>query len=137
MGCIALCGGCSKGPRLGSVRGTVTFNDQPLAKGTIVFETAGARPATGRIENGQIADITTFDTGDGVPVGSHKVAIFASADAASAVVDDPGKGGPTPGPNYMSGKSLIPERYNDPEKSGLVAEIKSGDNSVEFKLSSP
>jgi hypothetical protein len=113
----------------------VTLNGQPLARGTIRFETTGERPATAVVENGQIVEATTYKTGDGVPIGSHKVAVFANADAASAVVDDPGKA-PPPGANYMSGKSLIPARYNDPEKSGLSAEIKSGENVVEFKLSS-
>jgi hypothetical protein len=143
LGCLALAAviaacvsGCSSGPALGDVKGTVTLDGKPLAKGSIRFETTGARPATAQIENGQIIEATTYQPGDGVPVGTHKIAIFANADASSAVVPDPGKAGPTPGANYMSGKSLIPEHYSDPEKSGLTAEIKRGENIVEFKLAS-
>jgi hypothetical protein len=127
--------GCSGRPPLAKVKGKVTLDDKPLAKGTIIFETAGQRPATGRIENGEIVEISCYQTGDGVPVGSHKVAISATEDAASAVVENPG-GGKAPGGNYMSGKSLIPLYYNDPNMSGLTAEIKPGDNMLEFKLKS-
>lgn len=131
----ALAGGCSTGPALGKVSGSVTLDGKPLTRGTITFETAGQRPATGRIENGQIVETTTYKTGDGVPVGAHKVSISATEDAASAVADDPGKG-KAPGGNYMMGKSLIPSRYNDPSTSDLTADIKTGTNPLEFKLSS-
>jgi hypothetical protein len=130
---LALISGCSGKAPLAKVKGTVTLNGQPLAKGTIIFETPGQRPATGRIENGQIVEVTCYTTGDGVPVGSHKVAIAATDEAASAVVANPGDA-KAPGANYMTGKSLIPAHYNDPSASGLTAEIKRGENVLEFKL---
>ena len=123
--------GCGSGrPPLGRVTGTVTFDGKPLASGTITFETQGRRPATGRIEKGQIVEMTTYDTGDGVPVGSHKVAIWAMEEAGSAIVANPGEGKMPD----MSGKSLIPAKYNDPNTSQLTAEIKSGENVVSFQL---
>ena len=125
--------GCS-GAGLAPVKGKVTLDGKPLAKGTITFESKGNRPATGTIVNGEILDVTTFRKGDGAPVGSHKVAINATEDPQSAVVGNPGEG-KVKG-NYMVGKSLIPSMYNDPNTSGLVAEIKSGDNTLEFNLSS-
>lgn len=132
---IILSNGCSRGPALAPVKGTVTIDGSPLAKGTIIFEASGQRPATARVENGQIVEVTTYKTGDGAPVGSHKVAISANEDGASAVVENPGEA-KVPDANYMSGKSLIPARYNDPNTSGLTAEIKRGDNVLEFKLTS-
>lgn len=131
---LPLAAGCS-GDNLGQVAGTVTLDGKSLSKGTITFETTGKRPATARIENGQIVDATTFKPGDGVPVGTHKVAITANEDGASAEVSDPGKG-KGPGANYMVGKSLIPSAYNDPTTSKLTADVKSGKNTLEFKLSS-
>jgi hypothetical protein len=131
----ALAAGCSGGPTLGKVTGTVTLDDKALPKGTITFETAGQRPATARVENGQIVEATTYKAGDGVPVGSHTLSISAFDDAASAVADDPGKG-KAPGSNYMTGKSLVPARYNDPSTSGLTAVIKPGSNPLELKLTS-
>lgn len=132
---IILSNGCSRGPALAPVKGTVTIDGSPLAKGTIIFEANGLRPATARIENGQIVEVTTYKTGDGAPVGSHKVAISANEDGASAVVENPGEA-KVPDVNYMSGKSLIPAHYNDPNTSGLTAEIKRGDNVLDFKLTS-
>jgi hypothetical protein len=125
--------GCGSGRvALAPVRGTVTLDGKPLAKGTITFETSGKRPATGKIVNGEIVEMTTYETGDGVPLGTHKVAIWSSEEAASAVVANPGEG--KIGANYMSGKSLLPALYNDPNTSGLVAEIKPGHNVVAFAL---
>lgn len=125
---LAGCGGV----RLAPVKGTVTLNDKPLANGTIRFETPGQRPATGKIVNGQILEVTTYKTGDGAPIGSHKVAIWANEEEASAIVANPGES--KTGPNYMGGKSLIHADYNDTEKSGFKAEIRSGENVVEYKL---
>lgn len=131
----ALAAGCSDRPALAPVKGTVTFDGKPLAAGSITFEAKSVRPATGKIVNGEIVELTTYDPGDGVPVGQHKVSITATEDAASAVVPNPGDA-KAPKANYMVGKSLIPARYNDPATSGLTAEIKKGENTVEFKLTS-
>jgi len=114
------------------VKGTVTHDGKPLANGTIRFEMTGQRPATGKIVNGEIVEMTTFKTNDGVPIGSHRIAIWASEEAGSAVVANPGES--KMGENYMSGKSLIHADYNNPDTSGLTAEIKSGENVVNLKL---
>jgi len=126
---LAGCGGVP----MAQVKGTVKYDGQPLKNGTIRFEAAGVKPATGRIVNGEIVDLHTFKPNDGVPVGSHKVAIWALEDAAADTAKNPGEA--KVGANYMSGKSLIPAIYNDPATSGLTAEIKSGgDNTVAFEL---
>jgi hypothetical protein len=130
----ALCllsAGCSDRPKMAEVKGTVTLDGKPLPAGTVTFEMKGERPATAKIVNGKITEVTTFDPGDGVPVGQHRVAIAASEDTA-ALAANPGD--PTPKGNYMVGKSLIPAAYNNPDTSGLTAEIKPGENTVEFKL---
>jgi hypothetical protein len=136
LGPVVVCllvAGCSDRPRLGKVKGTVTFDGQPLAKGSIVFESPDARPATGTIVNGEIVEVTTYDPQDGVPVGPQKVAISAVEDAAASPAPaNPGEA--SQALDYMSGKSLIPAMYNDPSTSGLTAEIKPGENTVEFKL---
>lgn len=37
--------------------------------------------------------------------------------------------------NYMGvGESLIPAKFNNPETSGLTAEIKPGKNSLQFDV---
>ncbi|MDY3553329.1 hypothetical protein R5W24_002430 [Gemmata sp. JC717] len=133
--CSALAAGCSDRPKLAKVKGTVTLDGKPLPYGTVTFEAKGYRSATGKIVNGEITNVTTYDPGDGAPVASHRVAVTANAEPGPAVVANPGEG-KAPKADYMSGKSLIPSGYNDPTTSGLTADIVAGENSVEFKLSS-
>lgn len=142
--CIALsltlllpgCGG-SDHAETAPVTGTVTLNGEPLKNGTIIFQSADSRSAYGKITDGQIVEVTTYDPNDGAPLGSHKVAIFAVEEAESAVVANPGELSPTDA-NYMGGgSSLIPAQYNNPETSNLTAEIKAGENKVDFPLTSP
>jgi hypothetical protein len=125
--------GCSDRPELAKVKGTVTLDGKPLSQGSIVFEMPDRRPATGTITGGQIVEVTTYDQGDGAPVGQHKIAIAATSDAAAAVAANPGDATRQSG-NYMSGTSLIPTLYNDPNTSGLTAEIQPGENTLQFKL---
>jgi len=131
---LLLLGGCDS-VKQGTIEGTVTLDGKPLASGTITFESPNARPASARIENGRIVGGTTLKEGDGIPLGTHRVAIAANEDAASAEVADPGKA-KAPGANYMVGKSLIPTAYNNPETSGLTATIVAGNNVLKFELSS-
>jgi hypothetical protein len=105
---------------LGKVTGTVTYNDKPLAQGTITILPANGRPASGQIKDGKIIDVTTYDkTGDGAPLGTHPVAIRAVENTTDM---------------YAKPKSLVPAKYGDTKTSGLSAEIKSGENTLEFKL---
>jgi hypothetical protein len=130
----SLLSGCNFGPALAPVKGTVTHEGKPLAKGTIRFEGAGKPSATGKIVDGQIVEVTTTKANDGVALGTQKIAIWAQEDAASAVVANPGESGKAGGANYMVGKSLIHTDYNNPDTSGLTADIKSGTNEIKLEL---
>ena len=128
--------GCNKSdrPELAQLTGTVTFQGEPLKSGTIVFESTGNRPANGRIEDGQIVGLTTFEENDGIPVGNHRVAVFATSVSSDVVAADPSQDTAS-GDNYMgAAPSLLPDKYSDPANSGLTAEIQSGTNSVTFEL---
>lgn len=78
---IVLISGCgSDPPPLADVTDTVTFDGDPLTQGTIVFDISGQRTAYGDIVNGQIQDMTTFEDGDGAPLGEAKIAIHSLGD---------------------------------------------------------
>src|SRR5262245_44449132 len=126
--------GCKPGVEMAPVKGTVTYNGKPLAKGTILFEPTGQRSATGKIVDGEIVEVTTYKSGDGAVVGPHKVAIFSTEEPASGG-GNPGDAS-KPNPDYMTGKSLIPAHYSDITTSGLTADIQSGENTVTFTLTS-
>lgn len=116
------CGGAPDRPKLAAVTGTVNFKGQPLAKGEVVFYPAKGRSARGDIENGQIVNVSTFDPGDGAPLGDLQVAVFST----QLDLSDPAG---------MATKSLIPAKYNDPAKSTLQISVKEGGpNTGEFNL---
>jgi hypothetical protein len=126
---LALLGaGCQSGVSTAPVKGTVTLDDKPLANGTCRFEALGLPSASGKVVNGQIVEVTTFRPNDGAPVGSHKVAIWALKEAPNT--STPKQDDFT----FMTGTSLIPANYNNPDTSGLTAVIKPGLNTLEFKL---
>ena len=129
--------GSNRAP-LGTIQGTVRYNGQPIAEGQILFEVAGARPAQGRILDGRIVDVTSYDSGDGAPVGLARIAVFATppsvslyTSSGSVAPDDGSATGRGPGPG---GQSLIPARYNDLETSGLGHELVAGPNELTLEL---
>jgi hypothetical protein len=116
--------GCSKGPPVGIVRGTVTLDGQPLKEGAITFtpldgqsSTAGARIADGKFETR--ASIT-----------KHRISI------TSVVVTIPGgkKIDKFSDRNQFVETVLVPEKYNT--KSTLEWDVKSGLNEPHFDLKS-
>jgi len=133
---LAGCGGGPERSQTGTITGTVTLDDQPIEAGTIIFESDNSRPASGKIVDGKIVDVMTYEPGDGVPIGSQRIAIQASSVGESVEVADPSATGPVD-LNYMGGgNSLVPKKYTDPNTSGLTAEIEAGENTVSFQLKS-
>ena len=115
---ITGCGG--GGPVVAPVSGTVTHKGTPLKEGGITFVPAEGRSAFGRIVDGQIVEVTTLKTGDGVIVGKATVGIQATTNL-----------GKMQGPHTP----LIPPRYFDPATANLTAEIKDGSaNELKFEL---
>jgi ribosomal protein L27 len=134
---LLFCSSCGQSrPALGKVEGTVTLDGQPIKNGNIIFSTKGTRDAAGIIEDGVIKRVTTFDEGDGTPVGEATVAIIAFKEVKKA----PNVSGDTNsiGESTILGDEefLVPPRYMNPETSGLTATIKKGINKLDFKLQS-
>jgi hypothetical protein len=97
-----------------SAAGTVTYQGQPVKKGTILFqpEDEKGRPASGTIEDGKFA-LTTYREGDGAVAGKHAVAVVATEEQKA-------KDGDT------SVKYIIPESYASPQSSGVTVEVPPG-----------
>lgn len=125
--CLAA-SGCGSGKLdVAPVKGKVTHNKKPLQFGSVVFQSEKGLPATGQIQPDGTYTLTTYASGDGAVVGSHKVQITCT---------DTQKPGFTPpaGQELPVGKSLIPTKYNQADTSGLTAEVKSGPNQIDFDL---
>jgi len=110
------------------VAGRVTLDGQPLSSGTVSFMTESGAVATGKIgADGAFRMVPFGASGDGVPAGRYKVVVCAPDPNALAAMKLPD--GPVP--------SLIPERYNSPDTSGLEFEVKpDSQNQVDFTLKS-
>lgn len=118
--CLAVLSGCGgedpKRPALGKVTGSVEYKGQPVKEGQITFYPENGRSATGKVNDGKIQEITTFDPGDGAPVGKLKVTVVAF-DKSTA-------------DTYNPGKNLLPTKYAALQSTPLSVEIKPGANDV-------
>lgn len=106
--------GCGRGdrPPLGTVRGTVTVDGEPLAGAVVIFEAEGVRPSTGVTDERGRYELTYLRDIQGAVVGTHTVRIATVAEGRS--VDE------------MPG---LHDRV-----SGLQREVKPGRNVFDFDL---
>lgn len=133
---LAGCGGGDDGrPERVPVSGTVMYNGKPLENAGVTFvpKGEGKRSATGATDAQGRYRLTTFDTNDGAIIGNHDVAFYA-------VKDDNRNPDGTPryseeDPRWKPPKSIIPDKYGDPRKSGLTKEVTKGKPNVfDFEL---
>ena len=109
--CLAVCCafvGCT-GSSKGDISGVVKYKGEPLPGGTILFygQPSGQWSA-GINEDGSY-------TVTGVTTGTAKIAVFGSVPLKI------GQG------TLVVGKTVtIPDKYRDPEKSGLICEVHGG-----------
>ncbi len=121
--------GCGKEKRdRATVTGRVTYKGEPLRFGTVVFEPEAGQFATGVIQPDGTFQMETRGEGSGVPVGKSKVRFvcFANQDPAAKPVEANGDG--PPGEGMAMGDSLIPAKYLSSATSGIVVDVKPGDN---------
>jgi hypothetical protein len=116
VGLIATYTGCSEKPTDPSraiVSGIVTFSGQPLKGGSITFQSVD-KPTGTRISIDSDGRYTT----DRAPLGKNLVTIETESlqygNAAAYV--------------------KIPAKYNDVTNSGLTADVKPGENEINFTL---
>lgn len=131
---ILLCGsllpGCGTGAApLAEVHGKVTYQGTILQSGTVVFTPDASRGGRGDLAEATIQPDGSFTlkTGNapGAAPGWHRVTV--------ASVRPPTD--PLPGHRYALPASLLPEKYRDPQLSGLVCEVKANQvNKIDLAL---
>jgi len=112
---FAVAAGCGKGgPDIAPVKGRVTLDGRPLANVNVEFQPDDMKPpsTSGTNENGEYQLI--YKRGmEGARLGHHRVRITARSG---------------------SNPPVIPDRYNT--QSELQADVKSGQNEINFDLKS-
>jgi len=142
---------CSTDDRFGlgqryPVSGTVTYNGNPLEKGSISFvpDDPKGTGASGVIENGSYT-LSTGGEKDGARAGKYKVIISAKEDSYAKAKADFAKESKGADPGIVprqflanaaaNAKSLIPVGYGDTRTTTLTAEVKEQSNTIPFELS--
>jgi hypothetical protein len=98
------------------VKGKVTYKGQPLTKGKVHFEPDGGygRPANGELKADGTFVLTTFQPGDGVVAGEHRVSVTGTGPRTS--------------------KELVPKKYLSGDTSKLTAQVDSDHTEFNFDL---
>jgi hypothetical protein len=132
------------------VKGVVTLDGTPVPEATVMFVpvTEGQGPsATGRTDANGVYTLTAVDTGEataeteaGTLPGEYYVGVIKSVSEAPMSEEEAEAKGvkyvaPTPGQEPKV-THVVPQRYNDPKKSGLKVTVKAGDNDIPIKLTS-
>ena len=127
----------SNRPQTVAVKGRVTLAGEPLAKATVSFQPDGkGNGAAGITDDGGTFTLSTFAAKDGAVPGKYKVTVTKVDDTASGGdMTATGYAPPTESSAASKPKSVVPEQYADPAKSGLTAEVAAGAaNTFDFEL---
>ncbi len=136
--CPAIVIGCSGGPAANpnrpatvAVSGTVTYNGQPVDGATVTFlpQKPDGTGASGLTDAAGKFTLTAFAPGDGAVPGSYLVTVIKTEVAGGGAVQEDSEATPA------AHKSLLPEKYGNPQGSGFTADVKEGDkNEFTFEL---
>jgi hypothetical protein len=121
-----LCASCARNdrPPVFPAQGKVFYEGKPAVNALVILHPANndaklelVRPL-GHVEADGSFKLTTFDNGDGAPAGDYVVTVDWRERTA------PIEGAPP-------GRSLLPQRYANPQLSQLRIQIKEGTNELE------
>jgi hypothetical protein len=127
---LALCLGCGEdtnnNPPTFQVRGTVTYQNKPVAGASILFNKLDkSRGAVGKTDEQGVYQLTTYALNDGAPPGEYRIQIMKYEELPMNASEA----------QMYNLKNQLPAKYADAKKSGLLANVKeSDDNVIDFAL---
>ncbi|WP_437204012.1 hypothetical protein [Planctomicrobium sp. SH664] len=129
---VVLWSGCGEPEiQIAEVSGKVVYKGAPLPGGIISFiSDSGFASGAEITPEGTFKLISQYGTG--IPLGNYKVAVEVMG-PGNIDPQDPNRSAKVA---QMQGIK-IPRRYSDPEKSGLTAEIQSGNNELTIDILEP
>ena len=106
------------------VMGKVTVKGQPVTRGTVVYIPKDSKETSCKTASGEIGSDGTYvlktpGIGNGAVVGQYTVAV---------------RGRGLNDPETMPPNRQIPARYATARQSGLTADVKPGQNEINFDL---
>ena len=117
----ALCG-CGES-EFAPIEGQVFYEAKPLTSGVVMFQPPNGPPSRGDLGPDGRFSLSTPGREDGARIGMNKVRVSSR---------EKPKGGDA---ELALGKSLIPERYETFDSSGLTADVKpDGNEPFVFRL---
>ena len=121
------------GPRPVPVSGTVTVDGQPMAGASVMFmPQAEGQPGVGLTDEAGKFRLTSGSSQAGVMPGSYKVTVTLHKVTGFLADKDGLSGGIAPG--GIREQWLVPQRYSNPQTSGLTAEVREGMEPVKLAL---
>jgi hypothetical protein len=127
---VVLAAGCGSGTDVHDpVHGKVYYKGAALSSGTIVFTPDPSRGNRGPLARSDIQPDGSYrlrtEAGDGAGPGWYRITVMSVELPARRAAGQP----------YAVPRSLLPEKYRDPELAGLVQEVKSGrENRIDLHL---
>lgn len=118
---------------------TLTMEGKPVADAMVIFiATEKPMPAAGKTDANGVAQLTTYETGDGAVIGLHKVQVLKTeaTTAMPAAELDSEAYDPEAIPTNVQTKSLVPGKYTNSGTSGFTADVKTGANAFKFDMKS-
>jgi hypothetical protein len=131
--------GCGEDDGIGQryrASGVVTYNGNPVPKGTVTFvpEGGGGRVATGDLAEYGSFTLTTHTRGDGALAGKYRVTVLATEGDRSKL-PKVGPGIPLIDRKHRPiMKNVVPPKYSNPSTTTLREEVKPQTYYYEIKL---
>lgn len=139
-GFLALSIGCGdsgpKRPKTYPVKGTVTYNGEPVVDANLNFQLAvGSGNAFAKTDSEGKYELMTFEHGDGAVPGDYRVSI-TKYELPAPPPARPSTAGYAPPPRRAASfsKNLLPRKYSNAVYSGLTVTVVKGRNTLDFEL---